>query len=195
MSRSETDFRVLDWLLKFLPGSSYLSPPSTTADMSPTTDAFAVFDHPSLESANTEPSRMSDSYFPRSHRSSFSSNTSSVMADASDAIRSRPDFPTLRPAQPTRAYTTAASVSSATPKAVALDALSRHFPKPAQESSVEEMLARPPQKWSLGAYVKSAREARAPVQDKEQQARAFADTKKELLAAKEALQRGAAARR
>jgi hypothetical protein len=46
------------------------------------------------------------------------------------------------------------------------------------------MLARPPPRWSLGHYVKHAREARTPVPDKEQQAKEFADVKKELRAAK-----------
>jgi hypothetical protein len=51
------------------------------------------------------------------------------------------------------------------------------------------MLSRTPQKWSVGHYVKNAREAKTPVLDKEQQARAFAEAKKELLAAKAALER------
>jgi hypothetical protein len=57
------------------------------------------------------------------------------------------------------------------------------------------MLARPPQKWSVGHYVKNARETKAPVHDKEQQAKAFAEAKRELLAAKEALERSATAGR
>jgi hypothetical protein len=82
-----------------------------------------------------------------------------------------------------------ASSSSSSSHAHKVDALSRHFPKPEQEPTLEELLARPPQKWSVGHYVKNAREARTPVHDKEQQARAFAEAKRELLAAKQTLER------
>ncbi|KAH8909521.1 hypothetical protein BR93DRAFT_924503 [Coniochaeta sp. PMI_546] len=197
MPAHSSEFWVLDWLFKFLPVSSTSSQsraPDITANMTSNNDFPPVFDHPSMESAQTEPSRMSDSYFPSSHRSSFSSNSSSIVAEPG-TIRLRPEPPTLRPAQPIRAVTNAAPVSSAPHKAVALDALSRNFPKPAQEPTVEEMLARPPQKWSVGHYVKNAREAKTPVHDKEQQAKAFAEAKRELLAAKEALERSATAGR
>ena len=199
MFREESEFCILNWLLKFLPGSSFLSYPSTanmTAEMASNNESFAVFDPSTIESANTDSGRMTESYFPRSHRSSFSSTASSVAAEPG-TMRLRPEPPTLRPVQPTRAATTADPTTPSTmQKAVAVDALSRNFPKPTQEHSVEEMLARPPQKWSLGAYVKSARDARAPVADnKEQQARAFTDAKKELLAAKEAMKQMAVAGR
>lgn len=197
MPRETSDFWVLDWLLKFLPGSSSSTETSTsnfTTDMTSNNDFSPVFDQATTESTQTEPSRMSDSYFPSSHRSSFSSNSSSVVAEPG-TLRLRPEPPTLRPVQPTRSVTTAASTSTAQQKVVAVDALSRHFPKPTEEPTLEEMLARPPQKWSVGHYVKNAREAKTPVHDKEQQAKAFAEAKRELLASKEALGRSAAARR
>jgi hypothetical protein len=193
MPGNESDFWVLDWLLKFLPGSATFLSQSTTTIFTPAmtsnNDLSPVFDHPGAGSAQTEPDRMTDSYFPGSHRSSFSSNSSSVVVEPSGTLRQRPEPPTLRPVQPTRAQTTAVSASSAAGKVVALDALSRHFPKPDYEPTLEEMLARPPQKWSVGHYVKNAREAKAPVRDKEQQARAFEEAKRELLAAKAALER------
>lgn len=148
-----------------------------------------VFDHASTDSAQTEPCRMTDSYFPASHRSSFSSNASSVAVEPSGTLRQRPEPPTLRPVQGPRAHTSAAPIASAANKVVVLDALSRDFPKPDHEHTLEEMLARPPQKWSVGHYVKNAREAKTPVHDKEQKARAFAEAKRELLAAKEAMER------
>jgi hypothetical protein len=67
--------------------------------------------------------------------------------------------------------------------------MTRHFPKPAEELSVEEMLSRPPQKHSLGHYVKNARDVKAPVVDKAKQAREFEEAKKELLRAKDELQK------
>jgi len=157
--------------------------------MTSANDLPPVFEHPGTDSAQSEPATMADSYFPSSHRSSFSSNSSSVVVEPSGTLRQRPEPPALRPAQPARAQTTAAPTSSSA-QAHKVDALSRNFPKPDHEPTLEEMLARPPQKWSVGHYVKNAREARTPVQDKEQQARAFADAKRELLAAKEALERG-----
>lgn len=57
------------------------------------------------------------------------------------------------------------------------------------------MLARPPQKWSVGHYVKNARDAKPRVADKEQQARALAEAKRDLLAAKEQLERSTFAAR
>lgn len=147
-----------------------------------------VFDRASEDSAQSELARMPDSYFPASHRSSFSSTASSVALEPSGGLRLRPEPPSLRPAQPPRATTTAVPASSATNRVVVLDAMSRDFPKPDHEPTLEEMLARPPQKWSVGHYVKNAREAKLPVRDKEEQARAFADAKRELLAAKAELE-------
>jgi hypothetical protein len=185
MSRETSDFWVLDWLSSLITrSSSWLQAP--TAEMSASNDSFPVFDRPSAESTLSEPSRATDSYFPSSHRSSFSSNSSSIVAEPG-TLRLRPEPPALRPAQPTRAATTTGPISSQ--KVVAVDALSRQFPKPTHEPSLEEMLARPPQKWSVGHYVKNAREAKTPVQDKEQQAKAFAEAKRELLAAKAAMER------
>ncbi|KAB5570222.1 hypothetical protein GE09DRAFT_699960 [Coniochaeta sp. 2T2.1] len=159
---------------------------------------FPVFDHPSTDSTQTESgTRMAtDSYFPSSHRSSFSSNSSFTIAEpaTSGALRPlRPEAapPVLRPAQPERAATTAVPQASITghKPIVVVDALSRTFPKPTEEPTLEQMLARPPQKWSVGHYVKNARDAKAAVRDKDAQAKAFAEAKRELLAAKEAMER------
>ncbi|KAK3357526.1 hypothetical protein B0T25DRAFT_516939 [Lasiosphaeria hispida] len=72
---------------------------------------------------------------------------------------------------------------------VRLDAMSRQFPKPTHEPSLEEMLARPAQKWSLSHYVKNARDRKTPVADKEKEAQDFERTKNALRQAKEELQR------
>jgi hypothetical protein len=126
------------------------------------------------------PSGQTDSYFPSSHRTSFSSNTDSEPVTPGIGAFSRPT--------PSGRLNTAVAVHTSAPctqvKAVALDALQRTFPAPKEEHTLEEMLARPPQKWSVGHYVKNAREARTPVEDKDEKARAFARAKAELLAAK-----------
>jgi hypothetical protein len=74
---------------------------------------------------------------------------------------------------------------------VALDPMSRSYPKPADEPSLEELLARQPLKYSLGHYVKHAKavdpsavEARL----KEEVLKAREETKRELLKAKEELE-------
>ncbi len=75
-----------------------------------------------------------------------------------------------------------------------VDALSRHFPKPAEDISVEEMLERPAQKHSLGHWFKNARDLKPLPVDKAKQAKEFEETKKELLRAKEEMQRQMSAR-
>jgi hypothetical protein len=65
-----------------------------------------------------------------------------------------------------------------------LDPLSRSYPKPAHEPSLDELLARAPLKWSLGHYVKNARE-RKVVEDPEERARRFEEAKMRLLRDKE----------
>lgn len=118
---------------------------------------------------------MTDSYFPSSHRSSVSSGSDLILPDFSE-----------RPGQPSRTITTssAESASSTTSqvKTNPLDPLSRNYPIPAKEPNLEEMLARPPKKWTLGHYLKEnhVREA-PPVQDKEKRASELAAAKKELL--------------
>ena len=67
-----------------------------------------------------------------------------------------------------------------------LDTLQRHFPKPQEEATVEELLARPPLKGSLAHYVKNARDRRVPVADPEQEKKRFQQAKAELLAMKAA---------
>ncbi|KAK3379379.1 hypothetical protein B0T24DRAFT_611614 [Lasiosphaeria ovina] len=66
--------------------------------------------------------------------------------------------------------------------------MSRDFPPPARQATLEEMLARPPGKWSLKGYVQRAREdvkgtttAEDDAADAAKRARAFADAKLALL--------------
>ncbi|KAK1765689.1 hypothetical protein QBC33DRAFT_560609 [Phialemonium atrogriseum] len=146
--------------------------------MAPGVEASAPFDLHSSDSTKTNDT----SYFPNSPQSLASSTSSLAVSDFS-----------LRPPQPSRATTTSSTTSTSSQSRITpIDALSRQYPAPIREVSVEEMLARPPQKWSLGHYVKNAREARTPVLDKEQQGKDFAEAKRELLAAKEQLKQLAA---
>jgi hypothetical protein len=78
---------------------------------------------------------------------------------------------------------------------VAAEPMSRSFPKPEHEPSLDEMLARTPGKWSLGHYVKNARERREkPMGETEAQERArkFEETKQALRRAKEEIESRAA---
>ncbi|KAK0621249.1 hypothetical protein B0T17DRAFT_508620 [Bombardia bombarda] len=148
--------------------AAYASSPSSYA-ASPTDESS-----PEPVSGSRKPSEAG--YFssaPTSHRSSMSSSTSgaTVLTASVDLERDQ------------RVVTTTTTTTTR-PK---VDAMSCKFPKPTQEATLEEMLARPPQKWSVGHYVKHARDYQAPAVDKEKQAKAFADTKRELLKAKEDL--------
>ncbi|KAH6850276.1 hypothetical protein B0I37DRAFT_110191 [Chaetomium sp. MPI-CAGE-AT-0009] len=75
---------------------------------------------------------------------------------------------------------------------VAPDIMSRHFPKPTHQPSLEELLAREPCKRSIGHYVKNYRERKVspePQTEAEfaERAREFEETKKKLLADREKL--------
>lgn len=117
-------------------------------------------------------------YFPSSPRSSMSSTHSTESTD-------------LRLAQPERAVTAPVAqlqIPQSTKPSEKLDAMSRTFPKPAEDIPLAELLLRPPGKWSLGHYVKNARDVKRPVVDKEKQAKDFEAAKRELLRAKAELE-------
>lgn len=67
-----------------------------------------------------------------------------------------------------------------------VDILQRHFEKPTEEATVEELLARPPLKHSLSHYVRNARDRRVPTVDLGEEKKRFEKAKAELLAAKAA---------
>lgn len=101
-------------------------------------------------------------------------STTTISTTTTAAAAAHQDDNPVRPAGPRRSAT----------EVVALDAMSRSFPKPAHEPSLDELLARPPAKWSLGHYVKNAREVAPLPADPAQRARQFEDAKRELLRAK-----------
>ncbi|KAL2128045.1 hypothetical protein VTI74DRAFT_9792 [Chaetomium olivicolor] len=168
----------------------------------PPTSALGAYALPSpVESASavaTTPNSETD-YFPpypgATHRSPSMSSTSTASTTLSQQQQQHQRTTTTantesdRPSVPRRS---AAHV-------VALDTMSRSFPKPAHEPSLDELLARKPPKWSLGHYVKNAR-VRADVaaeqqQQEEERARKFEEAKRELLRAKEEIERLAGAGR
>ncbi|KAK0646596.1 hypothetical protein B0T16DRAFT_390999 [Cercophora newfieldiana] len=110
-------------------------------------------------------------HFPSSPRSSMSS-TISAQSDIASRL----------------------TTSAAAPR-VKLDPMIRHYPKPTEEIDVEAMLARKPLKGTLSHYFKNARDVKIPVKTAAQQAKDFEDTKKELLRAKEEMQRLSTAKR
>jgi hypothetical protein len=139
---------------------------------------------------------------PYTHRSPSMSSTSTASTIPSDLQQ--------QPQGPQRAFTTnpASQVQtddgdsshptgphrSAT-EIVAAEPMSRSFPKPEHEPSLDEMLARTPGKWSLGHDVKNARERREkPMGETEAQERArkFEETKQALRRAKEEIEARAA---
>ncbi|KAK4137278.1 hypothetical protein BT67DRAFT_372777 [Trichocladium antarcticum] len=182
----------------------------------PPSSAFTASNMPSrVESATAIPLSGDERDFaaPMSpyltHRSGSMSSTSTGPSSSSDLLQD--DDNTGRPTGPHHTATSAAVVTqlqshadlqppqerpsplrrSATDVGP-LEPLSRTFPAPTHEPSLEELLARKPAKWSLGHYVKNARvreaTAAAGVEDQEQRARKFEDIKRELLLAKGAME-------
>ncbi|KAK4237397.1 hypothetical protein C8A03DRAFT_16047 [Achaetomium macrosporum] len=155
------------------------------------------------------PAESSISVLPPSERdysppASPSSHSLQRRPSASSAASTRSTAPSemQQREQPQRTHTTPPSPTSdaqdkrpsprrSATAVVALDPMSRSYPKPADEPSLEELLARQPLKYSLGHYVKHAKavdpsavEARL----KEEVLKAREETKRELLKAKEELE-------
>ncbi|KAK4186560.1 hypothetical protein QBC35DRAFT_464629 [Podospora australis] len=92
--------------------------------------------------------------------------------------------------------TSSSSVGSSTDGVVAVgmrtkhkvDVMSAQYPKPKREPTLDELLARPPGKWSLGYYVKNARDVPVkPETDGEARRREMEEVKRQLLKDSEAL--------
>ncbi|KAK0711094.1 hypothetical protein B0H67DRAFT_646501 [Lasiosphaeris hirsuta] len=147
------------------------SPSFSVNNMSPNNQAYSALTSPS-ESAISDSGNSDILPGPAAVSGSHRSSISSTASDLADGC----------PSHVLRAATIPA------PK-VRLDAMSREFPKPTHEPSLEEMLARPAQKWSLSHYVKNARDRKPPVVDKEKQAQDFEKTKNSLRQAREDLLR------
>lgn len=150
--------------------------------------------------AGTPDSGVSASYFPNVsashkhlsphecctcvHRSP--SMSSSISSDASSSTSD------LNLSRPTilRASTTSNLTPLPTPAPVpgrvkhTTDPLSRQFPKPDQEPTLDELLARKPGKWTLGHYVKNARDVGLQTQqpvNTEARRRELEEAKRKLL--------------
>lgn len=184
---------TFDWVSRLFYNSTptwFAYPNTSPSEMSSSNDSFETVFGAETAPVLDAPRRPTDSYFSMttSRRTSFSSNTSSDMPVTPDiGTFSRPTLQHTVGRPATTALPASSASGSSMPKVVAVDALSRNFPAPKEDASLDEMLARPPQKWSVGHYVKNAREARAPVEDKDERAKAFEKAKKELLAAKASL--------
>ena len=107
---------------------------------------------------------------PSAHRGSISS----VNTTSSAATNSTSDGIEIRVTTVTTKVTTK------------LDPMQRQFPKPTEEPTLDELLARPPLKHSVSHYVKNARDARKPTVDAEEERKQLEKLKAELLAAKAA---------
>lgn len=119
----------------------------------------------------------------QSRRSSIASGTSSVDS-ASSAEKGLP------PQTTATSSSSSSSTCSQVDPAYPVDPLSRTFPEPTEDVDVAEMLERKPLKWTLGHYIKTpTREPSDPFDDKEKVALDMEARKRELLAAKEEMQR------
>lgn len=158
----------------------------------PPTSAFtssgAPIPSPADSSSSLAPSERD--YFPPTspytHRSPSMSSTSTASTARSELHHPQRTLTTPAPegeqgARPEAPRRSATAV-------VAPETMSREFPKPAHEPSLDELLARAPGKWSLGHYVKNARvrvaSRPAAETEAEERARKFEETKRELLRAK-----------
>ncbi|KAL1843421.1 hypothetical protein VTJ49DRAFT_1771 [Mycothermus thermophilus] len=154
----------------------------TKSTTKPTDNTNLPMPPTSSRAATTTTTNGHDIYPPNSttttHRSpSMSSSTSS----ASTSTTSLPTDD--QPVAPRRSAT----------HVVALDPLSRDFPKPANEPSLEELLARKPLRHSLQHVLRNPREPAVQRKEEEEAAerqRKFEEAKKKLLEAKEELDRG-----
>ncbi|KAI6359887.1 hypothetical protein MCOR25_006930 [Pyricularia grisea] len=140
-------------------------------------------------SSASKPTSTKDCQLPtRSHRSSISSTVSSTITDLSDGR------PGLRGRN--SAIASSSSFSSSTSlesnRTTSLterqrDPLLREFPKPPEQVDIEEMLTRPPGKWSLGHYFNKSRHAakettlKPTVEDRKGE---LEEAKKQLIAAR-----------
>lgn len=149
---------------------------------SPSNDAYLPLMSASESAVDESPAPAGGEpgYFPTSPRSSMSS-TISAQSDLINSVTAAAKSAVAKPETiPSR------------PQIVKVDTMSRTFPKPTEEVSLEELLARKPHKWALGHWVENARPVRVPVVDKETMAKEFEKEKMELLRAKEELQKLAA---
>lgn len=132
---------------------------------------------------SSPPSSVNESAIADTSPSSFSS-------DASSAFFPRAPRTSVSSTNSSNSFLTQSDISKpfADP-ALQVCPMRREYIKPTDEMDFDELLARKPQKWSLGHYVKNARDVKKPVKTPAQEAQAFQDTKAELLRAKEELQR------
>jgi hypothetical protein len=126
-------------------------------------------------------------YNPSSRRRPSMSSTSTASTAASDL---------QLPHQPQRSHTTPSAPASqderppgprrSATEIVAPEPMSRQFPKPTHEPSLDELLARKPGKFSLSHYVKNPRDQKIPgtpatEAEAAERARKFEEVKRKLV--------------
>ncbi|KAL2156045.1 hypothetical protein VTH82DRAFT_790 [Thermothelomyces myriococcoides] len=135
-------------------------------------------------------------YFPPSSPQSQSQRSPSISSASTGSSEQQQQQLLLQPDPPQRTHTTPAPTTSddaerpAAPRrsathVVALDPMSREYPKPTQELSLDEMLARKPGKHSLSHYLQNPKESRISLEprtdeERAERARKFEEIKQNL---------------
>lgn len=161
--------------------SSASSLAASERDYFPPASAYTTHRSPSMSStstASTVPSDLQQQLLQGPQRTF----TTPATTTTNPASQVQTDDATSRPAPPRRSAT----------EIVAPEPMSRAFPKPEHEPTLDELLARKPGKWSLGHYVKNARERRQKPAvgetEAQERARKFEETKRALRRAKEEIE-------
>ncbi|TLD23205.1 hypothetical protein PspLS_07301 [Pyricularia sp. CBS 133598] len=143
---------------------------------------------PTTLSSASKPTSTKDGQLPtRSHRSSISSTVSSTITDLSDG---RPGLRGRNSAIASSSFSSSTSLDSNRTTSLTerqRDPLLREFPKPPEQVDIEEMLTRPPGKWSLGHYFNKSRHAAKETMLKptlEDRKGELEEAKKQLIAAR-----------
>lgn len=181
---SDDDSRTLGSLNKYLGMIKGRDSPHSAVD-----DGTSAHPRTSTTlSSATKPISPKDGQLPtRSHRSSISSTVSSTITDLSDG---RSGLRGRNSAIASSSFSSSTSLESNRTASLSerqRDPLLREFPKPPEQVDIEEMLTRPPGKWSLGHYFNKSRHAAKETTLKptlEDRKGELEEAKKQLIAAR-----------
>ncbi|TLS29767.1 hypothetical protein PpBr36_00451 [Pyricularia pennisetigena] len=181
---SDDDYRTLGSFNKYLKIIKGRDNPHSAVDDRTSPHPCA----PTTLSSASKPTSTKDSQMStRSHRSSISSTVSSTITDLSDG---RPGLRDRNSAIASSSFSSSTSLESNRTTSLAelqRDPLLREFPKPPDQVDIEEMLTRPPGKWSLGHYFNKSRHAAKETTLKptlEDRKGELEEAKKQLIAAR-----------
>lgn len=163
LGHSET--RILPQSKNFKMGAYVSTPEALESQIGNNIPGPSGFSHSRQSSISSESSGVSTSSAQRAVQSSVAATQSASVSSVSFALQPDPAYP--------------------------IDPLSRDYPKPTGEVNLDEMLARKPKKWTLGHYITetSTRKLPNPVEDKQQIVQDLEAKKRELLDAKEYIQK------